>query len=122
MNRSTIRFASFWVLVGGMACTRAVGGEEFQANVRAASEAFRAAALRGPVEAVRGEGLLRGLVLRAGTSAKAVRDALLARDVLVGTSDDPHVLRLTPPLVVKPEHAQRLALALEDSDPDGDGR
>lgn len=110
------------VMGAATAVARAVAEDDFQANVRAASEAFRAAALRGPIESVRGEGLLLGLVVRAGITAKSVRDALLARNVLVGTSDDPRVLRLSPPLVVKPEDAQRLARALEDLSLDGVAR
>ena len=46
--------------------------------------------------------------------AAAVRDALLARDILVGTSADPHMLRLLPPLILSLENVQRLAKALED--------
>jgi acetylornithine/succinyldiaminopimelate/putrescine aminotransferase len=62
---------------------------------------------------VRGAGLLLGLVVRAGTTALQVRDALLERGVLVGTSDDPQVARLSPPLVIEPREAERLAAALE---------
>ena len=39
-------------------------------------------------------------------------DALLARDILAGTSADPHVLRLLPPLSLTGEHVDRLASAL----------
>ena len=38
--------------------------------------------------------------LKTRPKAAAVRDALLARDILVGTSADPHVLRLLPPLIL----------------------
>ena len=81
--------------------------------MRATSQALRKAALRGPVESVRGAGLLLGLVIRAGVDAKKVRDGLLARGVLVGTSDDPRVLRLSPPLVLQPRHADLLQRALD---------
>jgi acetylornithine/succinyldiaminopimelate/putrescine aminotransferase len=40
--------------------------------------------------------------------------ALLARDILVGTSADPNMLRLLPPLILSTDHVQRLAKALED--------
>jgi 4-aminobutyrate aminotransferase-like enzyme len=43
-----------------------------------------------------------------------VRDALIAKDILTGTSADPHVLRLLPPLILTVEHVQLLAAALED--------
>jgi 4-aminobutyrate aminotransferase-like enzyme len=39
---------------------------------------------------------------------------LLERDILTGTSADPHMLRLLPPLILTIEHVQRLAAALED--------
>ena len=58
--------------------------------------------------------LLLGLVLEPGLSATAVRDALLAQGVLVGTCNDPQVLRLSPPLVLKPAQAARLAQAMQN--------
>jgi acetylornithine/succinyldiaminopimelate/putrescine aminotransferase len=56
---------------------------------------------------------LLGLVVKSDVKAVSVRDALLDQDVLVGTSDDPQVLRLSPALVLSPSDAQRLADALE---------
>lgn len=84
----------------------------FLDNVRAASVALMNVAEHGPVARVRGAGLLLGYELEPGWSAKAVRDALLAHDVLVGTCDDPRVLRLSPPLVLPPAAAERLGAAL----------
>ena len=83
----------------------------FLENVRAASDALRAAALKGPVVDVRGAGLLLGLVLEPGLTAARVRDALLVRGILTGTSNDPGVLRLMPPLVLPPAAADQLAAA-----------
>jgi acetylornithine/succinyldiaminopimelate/putrescine aminotransferase len=80
--------------------------------VREASAAVRATCVGGVVESVQGRGLLLGL--RTKPKAAAVRDALLARDILTGTSADPHVLRLLPPLILTVEHVQRLAAALEE--------
>jgi acetylornithine/succinyldiaminopimelate/putrescine aminotransferase len=82
-------------------------------NVRATSNAMRQAALRGPIERIRGAGLLLGLVVKSDVTAAKVRDALLEQDVLVGTSDDAQVLRLSPSLVLDPRDAQRLAHALD---------
>jgi acetylornithine/succinyldiaminopimelate/putrescine aminotransferase len=82
------------------------------ANVREVSAAIRATCRVGPVESIQGRGLLLGL--RTRPKAAAVRDALLARDILVGTSADPHMLRLLPPLILSLDHVQRLAAALED--------
>ncbi len=93
---------------------RRVAAPGFLENVRATSAALRAAALTGPVVEVRGAGLLLGLVLADGVQAGAVRDHLLSRGVLVGTSNDPRVLRLMPPLVLRPEAAQQLAAGLAD--------
>jgi acetylornithine/N-succinyldiaminopimelate aminotransferase len=82
------------------------------ANVRDVSAAIRATCRVGPVESIHGRGFLLGL--RTRPKAAAVRDALLARDILVGTSADPHMLRLLPPLILSTEHVQRLAKALEE--------
>jgi acetylornithine/N-succinyldiaminopimelate aminotransferase len=82
------------------------------ANVRDVSAAIRATCRVGPVESIQGRGFLLGLKTRP--RAAAVRDALLARDILVGTSADPHMLRLLPPLILGTEHVQRLAQALEE--------
>jgi acetylornithine/succinyldiaminopimelate/putrescine aminotransferase len=82
------------------------------ANVRDVSAAIRAMCRVGPVESIQGRGFLLGL--KTKPKAAAVRDALLARDILVGTSADPHMLRLLPPLILSTEHVQRLAKALEE--------
>jgi acetylornithine/N-succinyldiaminopimelate aminotransferase len=65
------------------------------------------------VVAIRGRGLLLGLVL--DRPAKAVRDALLARRILVGTAVDPSILRLIPPLVVGEAEVETLRGALAES-------
>ncbi|HVS11199.1 MAG TPA: aspartate aminotransferase family protein [Planctomycetota bacterium] len=101
------------VLAAAAEVSRRLAAPGFLENVRATSAALREAALRGPVERVRGAGLLLGLVLREGLRAAVVRDALLEQAVLVGTSDDPRVLRLSPPLILEPRHAERLAAALD---------
>jgi acetylornithine/succinyldiaminopimelate/putrescine aminotransferase len=85
----------------------------FLANVEGASLALRRAALRGPVRVLRGLGLLLGLELEAGIDSAATQRALLSAGVLVGTSDDPRVLRLSPPLDLEPRRAARLSEALE---------
>ena len=62
----------------------------------------------GPVQ---GLGLLLGL--RLARSAAEVQRSLFARRVLTGTSSDPAVLRLLPPLTFSTEDADRLLGALE---------
>jgi acetylornithine/succinyldiaminopimelate/putrescine aminotransferase len=65
--------------------------------------------LRG-VREVRGEGFLLGIVLdRPG---RPVREALLAKGILVGGSDQPDVLRLLPPLVLQSGEIQRFLAAM----------
>jgi acetylornithine/succinyldiaminopimelate/putrescine aminotransferase len=90
----------------------AIQEEDLLARVRQVSSHVRATCVRGPVQSIRGAGLLLGL--KTGPRAAAVRDALLARDILTGTSADPHMLRLLPPLILETEHVDRLAAALED--------
>ena len=89
-----------------------INRDNLLANVRAVSDAIRASCIVGPVESIQGRGFLLGLKTRP--KAAAVRDALLARDILVGTSADPHMLRLLPALILSTEHVQRLAAALEE--------
>ena len=64
----------------------------------------------GPVTDVQGEGLLLGL--RTTRPAKEIQQALLARDILTGTSDDPYVVRLIPPLTLGLDHVEILRRAL----------
>ena len=103
---------------GPMACAAistvidVITRDNLLANVRDVSAAIRASCCVGPVESIQGRGLLLGLATRP--RAAAVRDALLARDILVGTSADPHMLRLLPALILSTEHVQILATALED--------
>ncbi len=80
--------------------------ENLLENVRRLSERIRAEAPGGVVESVRGRGFLLGL--RCSLPAREVRDRLLARGIFAGTSTDPAVLRLLPPLVLGDEHVDRL--------------
>jgi len=90
----------------------AIVNERLPANVRALSKQIRATCQRGPVLGFQGAGFLLGL--RTSVRAAVVRDALLERDILTGTSSDPNVLRLLPPLILESEHVERLAAALGD--------
>ena len=84
------------------------------AHVRQVSQQIRETCIVGPVERIQGAGLLLGL--RTTRPAAQVRDALLERDILVGTSADAHVLRLLPPLILAPDHVESLAVALAELD------
>jgi acetylornithine/succinyldiaminopimelate/putrescine aminotransferase len=61
---------------------------------------------------IRGEGLLLGLELHPGVTAVQVRDALFERGILIGTSRDPQVLRLSPALNLPMSAVAELAHAL----------
>ncbi len=85
------------------------------ANVRRVSERIRSTCRVGPVESIQGAGFLIGL--RCRRPAAAVRDELLKRNILVGTSADPSVVRLLPPLILEEEHVEALSKALEKVSP-----
>jgi acetylornithine/succinyldiaminopimelate/putrescine aminotransferase len=101
------------VLAAAAEVARRIAQPGFLENVRATSSALRQAAMRGPIERVRGAGLLLGLVVQPEITAAKVRDQLLEQGVLVGTSDDPQVLRLSPALTLRPADVARLARALD---------
>ncbi len=88
-----------------------VEAEGLLRNVSEREAQIRAQCVIGPVQEIQGMGLLLGLV--CDRPAVKVRDALLEHDILTGTSADPHVLRILAPLVLQPEHVDRLAQALE---------
>ncbi len=81
-------------------------------RVKALSERIRVSCVVGPVTAVQGAGFLLGLCTTR--PAKQIQSELLARGIVTGTSADPHVLRLLPPLVLKAPHVDELAAALAE--------
>src|SRR5205823_3917809 len=62
------------------------------------------------VQEVRGMGLLLGL--RLDVPAREVQAGALERGVILGTSGDPNVLRLMPPMVVTEQDIEHLASVL----------
>jgi acetylornithine aminotransferase/acetylornithine/N-succinyldiaminopimelate aminotransferase len=70
------------------------------------------AGVRG-VAAVRGLGLLLGVEF-AGPVAAEVQKSLLERRIITGTSSDPRVLRLLPPLCVTAQEAGLFVAALKE--------
>ncbi len=84
--------------------------EGLLARVGALSRRIRERCLVGPVTAIQGEGFLLGL--RTARPAREVQAELLARGILTGTSADPQVVRLLPPLVIEEAHVDELAAAL----------
>jgi acetylornithine/succinyldiaminopimelate/putrescine aminotransferase len=103
---------------GPMACAaisaviKAILEENLMEQVKTVSERIRSTCVVGPVHAIQGRGLLLGL--RTGAPARVVRDALLERDILAGTSGDPNILRLLPPLTLGEAEVDRLARALKE--------
>ena len=95
------------------ATVRVIEEERLLENVLAGSRRIRDGLAKiGAVKEVRGEGFLLGIVLdRPG---KPVRDALLARRILVGGSDLPDVLRLLPPLVLTAGEIDRFLSVLQE--------
>lgn len=90
--------------------------EDLLANVRAREIEIREHCMTGPVTKIQGMGLLLGLV--CDRPATEVRDALLDHDILAGTSADPQVLRLLPPLTLESHHVARLAGTLAELAPE----
>ncbi len=101
---------------GPMACAvieavvDAIRDEGLLENVRRVSQYIRATCTVGPVVGHQGAGFLHGL--RTSRPAKEVQAALLQRNILAGTSGDPHVVRLLPPYILKEEHVDLLKEAL----------
>jgi len=90
----------------------AIESEDLLGNVRRISKLIRETCVVGPVTGTQGEGFLLGL--RLSRPAAEVQAALLARDILTGTSADPQVLRLLPPFTLGESHVDRLRQALLD--------
>lgn len=81
-------------------------------QVRQIAGLIREKCVRGPVTGIQGAGFLIGL--RTAPRAASVRDALLQKGILTGTSADPHILRLLPPLILEGQHVEQLVQALEE--------
>jgi acetylornithine/succinyldiaminopimelate/putrescine aminotransferase len=101
---------------GPMACAMIeavvdiIESEGLLANVRALSQQIRATCVVGPVVGTQGAGFLLGL--RTRRPAHEVQRELLERDILTGTSGDPHVVRILAPYVLEAQHVETLRGAL----------
>jgi acetylornithine/succinyldiaminopimelate/putrescine aminotransferase len=93
-----------------LAVIETIQAENLLENVRQREAEIRQHCLVGPVTEIQGRGLLLGLV--CDRPAREVQNALLEKNILAGTSADPNVLRLLPPLVLESSHVRRLAQAL----------
>ncbi len=106
---------------GPLACTallatlEVIASEGLMANATAAAARVRQELLGSVVTEVLGEGLLLGL---RSPHAAALKQHLMARNVLVGGSGDPTVLRLMPPLNVSGEALIALITAVHSFVPE----
>jgi acetylornithine/N-succinyldiaminopimelate aminotransferase len=89
-----------------------INDENLLENVRMQTAFLRSNCPVGPVVAVQGKGFLAGLI--CNRPAKEVSAELLKRNILVGGSSDPNVVRLLPPMTLQREHVQQLIDALAD--------
>ena len=121
------------VLAAAAHVARQVASPALQDQLQRTSAALQACLRNSPLfasDGIRGHGLLLGgeLVPSPGSGAEpnglsgglsgalsgaAVRDALLDEGVLVGTTTDARVLRLTPPLTLTLDDVERFASALD---------
>jgi acetylornithine/succinyldiaminopimelate/putrescine aminotransferase len=103
---------------GPLACVaisatlKAIADKNLVENAAEMEELIRMTFKFPQIKEIRGKGLLLGLVL--DRPSKAVRDALLAKKILVGGADDASVIRLLPPLTVGPSEIGLLRGALEE--------
>ncbi len=101
---------------GPMACAVAeavidtIESESLLANVREVSTYIRSNCITGPVTGTQGAGFLLGL--KTSRPAKEVQAALLEKNILTGTSGDPHILRLLPAYILNEGHVDLLCDAL----------
>lgn len=101
---------------GPLACAlietvlRVVRRDGLAARAAELHEQLRAALPLGPVVGLQGKGLLAGL--RCSRRARDVQAELLAADILTGSSADPNIVRLLPPLVLEQQHMEQLLNAL----------
>ncbi len=93
-----------------LAVIETIQSENLLQNVRDREAQIRELCVTGPICSIRGMGLLLGL--SCDRPAAEVQGVLLEHDILAGTSSDPTILRLLPPLVLQPQHVQRLATEL----------
>jgi acetylornithine aminotransferase/acetylornithine/N-succinyldiaminopimelate aminotransferase len=65
------------------------------------------------VERVRGRGLLLGVEIAGGKTAREIRDVLLLQGIITGISADPQVLRILAPMILTEEDVNLFIEALK---------
>jgi acetylornithine/succinyldiaminopimelate/putrescine aminotransferase len=94
-----------------LATIEAIEEEKLLPRVRRLSAKIRETCQVGPVTDIQGDGFLLGL--RTARPAKDVQLQLIEQGIFAGTSGDPHIVRLLPPLVLEDAHVDALADALK---------
>jgi acetylornithine/succinyldiaminopimelate/putrescine aminotransferase len=89
-----------------------IAGKKLWENAAAMEKLVRETFVFPRLKSIRGKGLLLGLVLDG--PSKPVRQALLAKRILVGGADDPNVIRLLPPLNISEQEIAALKDALAE--------
>lgn len=92
-----------------------IEAEGFLARVRSLSGLIRQTCQVGPVQSIQGDGFLLGL--RTSRPAREIVDELLEKGILAGTSGDPRIVRLLPPLILEESHVATLARSLAEIRP-----
>lgn len=91
---------------GLLATMSVIREESLQARAAEIENVLRSHIPNRTVSELRGRGLLLGL--NAGEKAKQLREHFLQDKILVGTSKDPRILRLMPPLTISDEAVNAL--------------
>ncbi len=86
--------------------------DQLMRNVRVLAGYLEARCPVGPVESIQGKGFLLGMKCRR--PAVEIRNELLDRDILVGTSADPYIIRLLPPLIAEEQHISKFIESLDE--------
>ena len=101
-------------MVAVSATLEAIETDRMLENVRAGEEHLRECLADIPqIAQVRGRGFLLGIEFKDEISA-AVQKALFERRIITGTSSDPHVLRLLPPLCLQLEEIDLFVETLKE--------
>lgn len=92
-----------------------IESEKLMERVKTLEALIRETCQVGPVTSIQGEGFLLGL--RTTRPAREVVNELLDHGIMTGTSGDPSIVRLLPPLVLEEGHVHTLAKALAEIRP-----
>ena len=81
-------------------------------NINSVSKYLFSTCKIDPVIDIQGAGFLIGL--KTKIPANVLRDKLLKKNIMTGTSSDPNILRLLPPYILEKSHIEILSSALKE--------